>query len=155
MGHNTTTRQSKQHTAQHPPTPHSLTSHSIFHPAASGHSPLLLPPPPPPCTAAAGMCTAGDTPKGVRCAMESRGPYSPFISTLLATLVRNRLAEKVCRQQRPLCRQPGRQTEKKQGQEKQEDRRGERGGGSGGGEESSRHQKDSPAVATVLWGRPA
>jgi hypothetical protein len=41
--------------------------------------------------------------KAARCATFSRGPYSPAMSTRLATLVRRRLAEKVCRQQRPLC----------------------------------------------------
>jgi hypothetical protein len=34
--------------------------------------------------------------------MASRGPYSPFITVRLDTLVRSRLAEKVCRQARPL-----------------------------------------------------
>lgn len=76
------------------------TSHSIFHAAASGHS-TAPPAPAPPVTAAPGKVDARML-KGVRCAMLSRGPYSPAMSTRLATLVRKRLAEKVCRQQRPL-----------------------------------------------------
>lgn len=45
--------------------------------------------------------------KAARCATLSRGPYSPAISTRLATLVRSKLAEKVCRQQRPLYSREG------------------------------------------------
>ena len=76
------------------------TSHSIFHAAAPGHS-TAPPAPAPPVTAAPGTAAARML-QGVRCAMLSRGPYSPAMSTRLATLVRKRLAEKVCRQQRPL-----------------------------------------------------
>lgn len=79
---------------------HRRTSHSIFQAAASGHS-TPSPPLPLPRTGPAGR-PDGLSANGARCAMFSRGPYSPDISTRLATVVRSRLAEKVCRQQRPL-----------------------------------------------------
>jgi hypothetical protein len=113
----TTPAQSKAHhsmaqqnrhgsTAQHSTHPNPPpTSHSVLQVVSSGHS--TWPPAAPWALTAAAGSAAGCMLKAARCDTLSRGPYSPPMSTRLATLVRSRLAEKVCRQQRPLCSNAG------------------------------------------------
>lgn len=75
-----------------------------LNPCTPADQELRLPPAPPPLLpppAAAAAAPGAGMVKGARCEMPSSGPYCPFASTLLLTLVRSSSELKACRHSRP------------------------------------------------------